>query len=96
MFQSFLCFDLSFYQLGQLETGDLHVTTFVAVKVASDLRRATNLTAVLHGADLLISQELLRELMRYEHGERGLNLTHSQDKDYIQVGRSLLKFCSLY
>jgi hypothetical protein len=40
---------------------------------------------MLHGADLLISQELLRELMRYESGERGLNLTHSQDKDYIQV-----------
>jgi hypothetical protein len=65
------------------------VTTFVAVKVASDLRRATNFTAVLHGADLLISQELLRELMAYEHGERGLNLTHSQDKDYIQVGHGL-------
>jgi len=61
------------------------VTTFVAVKVASDLRRATNLTSMLHGADLLISQELLRELMRYESGEKGLNLTHSQDKDYIQV-----------
>ncbi|KAJ4450280.1 hypothetical protein ANN_01700 [Periplaneta americana] len=70
--------------LGQLETGDLHVTTFVAVKVASDLRRATNLTTMLHGADLLISQELLRELMSYESGEGGLNLTHSQDKDYIQ------------
>jgi hypothetical protein len=72
------------------------VTTFVAVKVASDLRRATNFTAVLHGADLLISQELLRELMIYEHGERGLNLTHSQDKDYIQVGCSLFNFYSLY
>jgi hypothetical protein len=23
--------------------------------------------------------------MRYESGEKGLNLTHSQDKDYIQV-----------
>jgi hypothetical protein len=65
------------------------VTTFVAVKVASDLRRATNFTAVLHGADLLISLELLRELMAYERGERGLNLTHSQDKDYVQVGHGL-------
>jgi cadherin EGF LAG seven-pass G-type receptor 1 len=64
------------------------VTTFVAVKVASDLYRATNLTAVLHGADLLISQELLRELMSYECGEKGLNLTHSQDKDYIQVNNT--------
>ncbi|KAJ9579827.1 hypothetical protein L9F63_004533, partial [Diploptera punctata] len=70
--------------LGQLEAGDLHVTTFVAVKVASDLHKATNLTASLHGADLLISQELLRELMSYESGEKGLNLTHNQDKDYVQ------------
>ena len=64
------------------------MTTFVAVKVASDLRRATNITAMLHGVDLLISQELLRELMRHERGERGLNLTHSQDKDYVHVGHS--------
>jgi cadherin EGF LAG seven-pass G-type receptor 1 len=73
-----------------LETGDLHITTFVAVKVAADLRRATNLTTVLHGADLLISQELLRELMRYESGQKGLNLTHSQDKDFIQVSPGLV------
>jgi hypothetical protein len=48
---------------------------------------------MLHGADLLISQELLRELMRYEGGEKGLNLTHSQDKDYIQV--SPTEYCSV-
>nr|CAD7592898.1 unnamed protein product [Timema genevievae] len=70
--------------LGQLEGGDLHVTTFVAVKVAADLRRATNKTEELHGSDVLISQQLLQELMSFEGGEKGLNLTHSQDKDYIQ------------
>nr|CAD7570225.1 unnamed protein product [Timema californicum] len=71
-------------ELGQLEGGDLHVTTFVAVKVAADLRRATNKTEELHGSDVLISQQLLQELMSFEGGEKGLNLTHSQDKDYIQ------------
>ncbi|XP_066994105.2 protocadherin-like wing polarity protein stan [Anabrus simplex] len=70
--------------LGQLETGDLSVTTFVAVKVAADLHKATNHTGKLHGADILISQELLRELMSHEIDESGLNLTHSQDKDYIE------------
>ncbi|XP_049833037.1 protocadherin-like wing polarity protein stan isoform X1 [Schistocerca gregaria] len=70
--------------LMQLEGGDLSVTTFVAIKVASDLHRATNKTEMLHGADVLISQQLLRELMMHETNENGLNLTHSQDKDYIK------------
>ncbi|KAJ8866710.1 hypothetical protein PR048_032571 [Dryococelus australis] len=75
--------DLS--KLRQLEEEDLQVTTFVAVKVASDLRRATNKTEMMYGTDVLIVEELVRELMAYEGGEKGLNLTHSQDKDYIKV-----------
>ncbi|KAK7789529.1 hypothetical protein R5R35_000833 [Gryllus longicercus] len=70
--------------LSQMEGGDLSVTTFVAVKVATDLHRATNETRTLHGADVLVSQELLRQLMSHEAEEHGLNLTHSQDKDFIQ------------
>lgn len=61
------------------------MTTFVAIKVATDLKKATNRTANLHGADVLITQQLIRELMMYESEEHGLNLTHSQDKDYVQV-----------
>ncbi|XP_063227767.1 protocadherin-like wing polarity protein stan [Bacillus rossius redtenbacheri] len=70
--------------LRQLGDGDLQVTTFVAVKVASDLRRATNKTEMMHGSDVLIVEELVRELISYEGREKGLNLTHSQDKDYIK------------
>lgn len=70
--------------MSQLEARELFVNTFVAVKVASDLNKATNLTANLHGADVLITQQLLSRLIRYELGLTGLNLTHSQDKDYIQ------------
>ncbi|XP_053677097.1 protocadherin-like wing polarity protein stan [Anopheles nili] len=37
----------------------------------------------LYGADLLITDRLLHELMRYESYQSGLNLSHSQDKHYV-------------
>lgn len=53
--------------------------------MAADLHHATNLTQDMYGADVLITQQLLRELLKHEAKEAGLNLTHSQDKDYINV-----------
>uniref|UniRef100_A0A182QFS4 Protocadherin-like wing polarity protein stan n=1 Tax=Anopheles farauti TaxID=69004 RepID=A0A182QFS4_9DIPT len=38
----------------------------------------------LYGADLLITDRLLHELMRYESYQNGLNLSHSQDKHYVR------------
>uniref|UniRef100_A0AAG5D0U0 Protocadherin-like wing polarity protein stan n=1 Tax=Anopheles atroparvus TaxID=41427 RepID=A0AAG5D0U0_ANOAO len=38
----------------------------------------------LYGADLLITDRLLHELMRYESFQSGLNLSHSQDKHYVR------------
>uniref|UniRef100_A0A182NV34 Protocadherin-like wing polarity protein stan n=1 Tax=Anopheles dirus TaxID=7168 RepID=A0A182NV34_9DIPT len=38
----------------------------------------------LYGADLLITDRLLHELMRYESYQSGLNLSHSQDKHYVR------------
>lgn len=70
-------------QLAQIEKGELMINTYVAVKMASDLYVATNQTLQLYGADVLITQQLIRELIKYEANEHGLNLTHSQDKDYI-------------
>lgn len=58
----------------------------MAVKVAADLKQATNLTTNLHGSDILITQQLITKLINYEVTMTGLNLTHSQDKDYILVG----------
>lgn len=70
-------------QLSQIEKNELMINTYVAVKMANDLYIATNNTKHLYGADVLITQQLLKELMRHESKENGLNLTHSQDKDYI-------------
>ncbi|GLV44458.1 starry night [Carabus blaptoides fortunei] len=70
-------------QLSQIEKGELLINTYVAVKMAADLHHATNHTAELYGADVLITQQLIKELLKHEATEAGLNLTHSQDKDYI-------------
>ncbi|KAK9696737.1 Laminin G domain [Popillia japonica] len=70
-------------QLALIEDGELQLNTFVAIKLASDLQKATNLTINLYGADVLVTYDLIEELLKYESKVHGLNLTHSQDKDYI-------------
>lgn len=70
-------------QLSHIEKGELQINTFVAIKLMSDLYKATNLTQNLYGADVLVTFDLIKELLNYESGMHGLNLTHSQDKDYI-------------
>lgn len=71
--------------MGQLETNDVSVTTFVAVGAASALNKATNSTRGLYGADVLVTELLLERLLDHETSQAGLNLTHSQDKDYVAV-----------
>ncbi|XP_049823743.1 protocadherin-like wing polarity protein stan isoform X2 [Aethina tumida] len=70
-------------QLSNIEKGELQLNTFVAIKLAHDLNKATNLTKNLYGADVLVTYDLIKELLTYESRMHGLNLTHSQDKDYI-------------
>ncbi|XP_012235255.2 protocadherin-like wing polarity protein stan [Linepithema humile] len=71
------------YQLAALETKDLMLNTYVAVKMAKDVHKAVNITREMYGADLLVAESLLVALLRYEESLVGLNLTHSQDKDYV-------------
>ncbi|KAL7299168.1 hypothetical protein TKK_0007766 [Trichogramma kaykai] len=72
------------YQLAALETNDLALNTYLAVKTAMELHRAVNATRTMYGADLLVAESLLTALLRYEESLAGLNLTHSQDKDYVE------------
>lgn len=72
-------------ELSNIEKGELQLNTFVAIKLAYDLYKATNLTTNLYGADVLVTYDLIKELLNYEMRMNGLNLTHSQDKDYIHV-----------
>lgn len=68
-----------------LENKSIKITTFVAVNGASSLNKAVNSTQVLHGSDVFIGQQLVKHLLSHEESLLGLNLTHSQDKDYILV-----------
>lgn len=70
-------------QLSNIEKGTLQLNTFVAIKLVYDLQKATNTTKKLYGADVLVTYDLVKELLNYEARVHGLNLTHSQDKDYI-------------
>lgn len=84
------------HQLAALEAKDLTLNTYVAVKIAKDVHRAVNCTHEMYGADLLIAESLLVALLRYEESLAGLNLTHSQDKDYVShlvnIAGSILKY----
>ncbi|XP_037874856.1 protocadherin-like wing polarity protein stan [Bombyx mori] len=88
----FNCTTATFYQLRKqlhkIETGELTMNTFVGVRVAADLSTACANTPRLYGADVVVAEGILLELMDYELRQAGLNLTHSQDKDYV---RNLLK-----
>ncbi|KAG7299924.1 hypothetical protein JYU34_016949 [Plutella xylostella] len=84
----FNCTTATFYQLRKqlhkIETGELQVNTFVGVRLAEDLSTACANTPTLYGADVLVGEGVLLELLNHEIKQVGLNLTHSQDKDYIR------------
>ncbi|XP_013177867.1 PREDICTED: protocadherin-like wing polarity protein stan isoform X1 [Papilio xuthus] len=84
----FNCTTETFYQLRKqlhkIETGELTVNTFVGVRLAEEVWSACARTARLFGADVLVAEGILLELLRHELRQAGLNLTHSQDKDYVR------------
>ncbi|XP_045488378.1 protocadherin-like wing polarity protein stan isoform X3 [Pieris rapae] len=84
----FNCTTSTFYQLRKqlhkIETGELTMNTFVGVRLAEDLSAACTNTQHLYGADILVAEGILLELVQYELRQAGLNLTHSQDKDYVR------------
>lgn len=61
------------------------MNTFVGVRLAEEVWSACARTSRLFGADVLVAEGLLLELLRHELRQAGLNLTHSQDKDYVRV-----------
>ncbi|KAH9644921.1 hypothetical protein HF086_014409 [Spodoptera exigua] len=85
----FNCTTSTFYQLrkqlSKIESGELSMNTFVGVRLAADLSSACEQTPHLYGADVLVAEGILLELLQYEMKQAGLNLTHSQDKDYVRV-----------
>ena len=72
------------------------MNTFVGVRLAADLASACDNTPLLYGADVLVAEGILLELLQYEMRQAGLNLTHSQDKDYVRVSGSSYFYLLLY
>lgn len=61
----------------------------MGVRLAADLATACANTQQLYGADILVTEGIVLELIQYELRQGGLNLTHSQDKDYVRVSLTL-------
>jgi len=52
------------------------------------LNEATNATLypmILHDNDIDITARLVIHVLRYESHQSGLNLTHTQDRSFVQV-----------
>ncbi|KAG7177210.1 Cadherin EGF LAG seven-pass G-type receptor 3-like [Homarus americanus] len=70
--------------LESLENQELEITKYLAVKISEDLNYACSVTPAMWGSDVLIASRLLILLLEYETRQEGLNLTHRQDRHYIQ------------
>ncbi|KAG0444592.1 hypothetical protein HPB47_013620, partial [Ixodes persulcatus] len=72
-------------QLRVLERDKLPLNTFSAVRVARQLRAATNASeGSLYGTDVLLASRLLHHVLSHENHLSGLNLTHRQDRDFLR------------
>ncbi|XP_054168820.1 protocadherin-like wing polarity protein stan [Oppia nitens] len=83
----FDCTSNTFVELAQhsqlLENQELTLTAQLSIKIASDLRNAINSTETLYGSDIQIAYRLIRHIIGNELKQRGLNLTHKQDRYFI-------------
>ncbi|CAG0879787.1 unnamed protein product [Cyprideis torosa] len=69
--------------LERLDKSRLQLTPYAAVKSARDLKVAVENGPDLYGSDVLTSAQLLSYLIQFEL-QQNLNLSHRQDKEYIQ------------
>lgn len=77
-----------------MERQQLEINTFVAKSIMFHLNEATNATlypAVLHDNDIDVTSRLVIHVLRYESLQSGLNLTHTQDRNFVQVVIGLIR-----
>ncbi len=77
-------------EVAKIEEDGLQLTTFVAKNLMTRLASATNRTARLYGADVNVTYRVLKHVLDHEVKQSGLNLTHTQDRNFIQVRTRLL------
>jgi len=77
------------FQLAALETRQLEINTFVAKSLMTRLNDAARAVMSspgrLHENDIDVSSRIITQVLQYEARQTGLNLTHTQDRNFIQV-----------
>lgn len=61
------------------------MSTFLIKGLLSRLEIATGETVVMRRMDVIIAYHLLIHILNYESRQTGLNLSHTQDRNFIQV-----------
>ena len=72
-------------QLKHLEDHSLKINAFVARSLVQQMNTATNRVDKLYLKDLNVTYAIMVHVLSYESSQAGLNLTHKQDKNFIQV-----------
>lgn len=57
-----------------------------SLRLAKQLRNATQLTGSLFGHDVRTAYQLLARVLQHESGQQGLELAATRDADFHQVG----------
>jgi hypothetical protein len=73
-------------ELVNIEKSDLKINTFLSKTLMERLDKATKETETLYGSDIDIGYRIIKQVLIYENAQEGLNLTHTQDKHFLQVG----------
>ena len=72
-------------QLKHLEDQSLKMNGYLARTLAAEMNRATDRVDELFLNDLNVTYAILVHVLSYECQQAGLNLTHKQDRNFIQV-----------
>ena len=72
----------------------MHVNTFLSKELMEKMAKAATSMDSLHTHDVNVIHRTLLQILEYESQQAGLNLTHAQDRNFIQnlvttIGRTL-------
>ena len=70
--------------LAQLQTGEITLNSYLALKTANSLNDLSVSLDGLFGADIVLYSKLLIEILEFENGQNGLDLSHRQERDFIR------------
>ncbi|XP_064633793.1 cadherin EGF LAG seven-pass G-type receptor 2-like isoform X2 [Lineus longissimus] len=85
---TFSCMSINFEKMQgdliKIEKGNMKMNTFLSKTLMERLDKATRETKILYGSDVDIGYRSIKQVLIFENAQAGLNLTHTQDKNFIQ------------